>query len=539
MGGHQTPKLERLSYGRVRIFIAFYGRSCSGEHAGVRAPRQGVNWWGMNTRVLPLIALTIGFAFPAASQTAHTIVGIKGWQFTLNGQPTYTAAGGFPNADPKLAGLLLNVRAVQAVFDDANYPQNGSKERPYDSNTMGKVAFDYPDGKWDPERNTREFVEALPSWRKCGLLAFTVNLQGGGPTDGNYGESGPMQPHNNSGFDPDGNLKPAYAKRLESVIAAADKLGMVAVVGFFYQGEDERVKIAPDNRYARAAITHGVQFLKSLPYRNILVEINNETSVKGYSHPILQPDGAVEAVQLAKSIAGGRIPVSMSWSGGIQPKGSRGDQAIRAVDYIMFHTNGKSPEEVHEAIHAMRRWAGYDRPLIVNEDGVSTFNLHAAVEEHTSWGYYDQGWNNYRDGFQSPPANWRINTPLKWLYFEQVAKLTGSTIPARPDYADGESPIVKVIGLAAGQSLSGPAWIEAIVEDRHARWPIKRVEFFLDGEPYSYRRNAPFLLGGQEWWDSKSIAPGKHVLRVVAYDMRGPRFTEACAIEEIPFEIAK
>ncbi|MCL4401233.1 MAG: hypothetical protein M1436_01025, partial [Acidobacteria bacterium] len=484
-------------------------------------------------RSLLLLLLTA----PLFSQT--TVVGIRGSQFTINGHPTYTGASGFPGADTNLTGTLLNVRAVQALFDDANYPGSGSRAHPYSSNTMGAVAFDYPDGKWDPERNTREFIDALPSWRRCGLLAFTVNLQGGGPTDGNYGERGPAQPHDNSGFDPEGNLKPAYAKRLEKVIAAADRLGMVAIVGFFYQGEDERVKITPDERYVRAALTNGIEFLKSLPHRNILVEINNETSVRGYSHPMLQPDGAVEAVRLARKVAAGRLPVSMSWSGGIQPKGSRGDQAIRAVDYVMFHTNGKTPEEVHESINAMRRWAGYDRPLLINEDGVSTFNLHAAVEERTGWGYYDQGWNNYLDGFQSPPTNWKISTPVKWLFFEQVARLTGSPAPPMPDYQSKEAPVVKLLGLSAGQVLSEPAWIEAVVKDRDSRWPIKRVEFFLDGKPYSYRKNAPYMLGGQEWWNPSALEPGKHQLRVAAYDMRGPRFTETCTILDVPFSVER
>ncbi len=472
-----------------------------------------------------------------AAQT--TRVGIRGSLFTINGEPTYTPAEGFPRADTNLTGTLINIRAVQAVFDDANYPHQGSRSHPYQSNTMGAVAFDYPDGPWDPERNTREFIGALPDWRRCGVLAFTVNLQGGGPTDGNYGERGPTQPHLNSGFDEEGNLKPAYAARLKKVISAADRLGMVVIVGFFYQGEDERIRIAPDNRYVRAAIRNGVRFLRSLPYRNVLIEINNETSVGGYSHPVLQPDGAVEAVTLAKQEAAGEFPVSMSWSGGIQPKGSRGEQAIRAVDYVMFHTNGQSPEQVHETIQAMRRWAGYGRPLLINEDGQSAFNLHAAVSERVGWGYYDQGWNNYRDGFQSPPTNWGISTPLKWLFFEQVARLTGSEVPPRPDYRDDEASRIKLIGLEPGQVLRDRAWIEAVVEDRHPRWPIKRVEFYIDGKPYSYRRNAPFLLGGQEWWNPAELAPSPHTLRVAAFDMRGPRFTETCTILEVPFVIER
>ena len=35
------------------------------------------------------------------------------------------------------------------------------------------------------------------------------------------------------------------------------------------------------------------------------------------------------------------------------------------------------------------------------------------------------------------------------------------------------------------------------------------------------------------------IAAGEHVLRVVAYDQRGPRFTDVGAIVEIPFAVEK
>ena len=212
---------------------------------------------------------------------------------------------------------------------------------------------------------------------------------------------------------------------------------------------------------------------------------------------------------------------------------------MRAVDYVMFHTNGQTPEEVHQSIQAMRRWLGYDRPLIINEDGVSTFNLHAAVQEHVGWGYYDNGLTNYRDGFQAPPVNWKINTPAKWQFFEQVARLTGSPIPSKPDYAAADTPEIELFGLKPGQVLKDRVWIEAIVHDRHPRWPIKRVEFFIDGAPYSYRRNAPFLVNNQEWWDLVDVPAGPHVLRVVAYDQRGPRFTELCSMVEVSFTVEK
>jgi hypothetical protein len=97
--------------------------------------------------------------------------------------------------------------------------------------------------------------------------------------------------------------------------------------------------------------------------------------------------------------------------------------------------------------------------------------------------------------------------------------------------------VITIFGLKRGQVLTKPSWIEAIVQDKHPRWPIHRVEFFIDGKPFSYSRTAPFMLGNREWWDPRDLTLGAHTLRVVAYDLRGPRFTETCAIEEIPFTV--
>jgi hypothetical protein len=54
---------------------------------------------------------------------------------------------------------------VQGIFDDLN-PETRS-------------LWDYRDVPWDAERNTREFVAAMPEWRDHGLLSLTINLQGG------------------------------------------------------------------------------------------------------------------------------------------------------------------------------------------------------------------------------------------------------------------------------------------------------------------------------------------------------------------------
>src|SRR5215475_10470218 len=149
----------------------------------------------------------------ASAQKGGTEVSIRGNQFFINGKPTYA---GRTYKGMKIEGLLMNVRAVQATFDDLN-PATRSK-------------WAYPDtGKWEPQRNVREFTAALPEWRRHGVLAFTINLQGGSPEG--YSRE---QPWENSAIDPEGNLRPAYMERFARILERAEQLGMVAIVGYFY-----------------------------------------------------------------------------------------------------------------------------------------------------------------------------------------------------------------------------------------------------------------------------------------------------------------
>src|SRR5512142_3130470 len=157
-------------------------------------------------------------AHGAASRERRTRVEIDGQRFLINGRPTYE---GRTYRGMNVEGLLMNSRMVQGIFDDAN-PATRSRWR-------------YPDtGKWDPERNTREFVAAMPEWRRHGLLSLTVNLQGGSPEG--YSKT---QPWINSAFKPDGTLKRDYLDRLERILDRADELGMAPIVGLYYFGQDQ------------------------------------------------------------------------------------------------------------------------------------------------------------------------------------------------------------------------------------------------------------------------------------------------------------
>ena len=201
---------------------------------------------------------------------SKTTVSIKDNQFYINGDLTYK--GRYWNGN-KIEGLLLNSRMVQGIFDDSN-PETRDK-------------FIYPDTKkWDAERNTNEFITSMPEWRKFGLLAFTLNLQGGSPVG--YGSMGCI----NSAFDEKGNLKTPYIERFERILNKADELGMVVILGFFYFGQDQHL----ENEQAIINATNNItNWILNKGYKNILVEINNECNVH-YHYKILQPERIHELI---------------------------------------------------------------------------------------------------------------------------------------------------------------------------------------------------------------------------------------------------
>jgi hypothetical protein len=341
-----------------------------------------------------------------------TEVSIVGGAFHINGAPTYA---GRTFHGHRIEGLLLNSRMVQGIFDDRN-PE-----------TRGRWA--YPDASaWDADRNTREFVAAMETWRRQGLLAFTINLQGGSPQG--YSRD---QPWHNSAFEPDGGLRSDYLQRLELILDRADELGMVAILGLFYFGQDERIA---DEAAVLRAVDNAVAWIYDRGYRNVLIEINNECNVR-YDHLVLQPERVhelIERVQRTPPPADrGRLLVSTSYGGGTVPK----DNVIRTADFLLMHGNGVSdPERIAAMVREVRTSSHYRGvPILFNEDDHFDFdqprnNFVAALSEYCSWGYFDPGESNYRDGYQCPPVNWGVNTERKQAFFALVSEIAGVDSPA-------------------------------------------------------------------------------------------------------------
>ena len=355
---------------------------------------------------------TFAAALPAALSTleakpSRTHVTIDQDAFRINGKLTYA---GRSYKGMKIEGLLLNSRMVQGTFDDEN-PET-------------RARWAYPDTKkWDAERNVNEFLAAMPVWRKHGLLGITVNFQGGSPEG--YSKA---QPWENNTFNPDGSLRAPYLARIKRILDKADQLGMVAIVGYFYFGQDQRLK---DEAAVKKAVENATGWLLERENRHVLVEVDNECNVKAYDHPILMPDRVHELINVVKGMTakGQRLLTGTSYGGGAVPQ----PNVVKSSDFLLIHGNGvKDPNRISEMVRQTRQVEGYrPMPILFNEDDHFDFdqpknNFTAALSEYCGWGYFDPGKNDYTDGYQSMPVNWGLNTPRKQAFFRLLKEVTGA-----------------------------------------------------------------------------------------------------------------
>ena len=354
-----------------------------------------------------------------------TEIRIERDQFYINDKPTYPD---IVDRGYKIEGLLFNSRMVQAIFDDSN------------PDTV--VNWRYPDsGVWDAERNVSEFCAALPEYRRHGLLAVTVGLQGGGSV---------YRPeiydhYNNSAFEPDGKIKPAYFDRLLRVIQAADTVGMIVIVNYFYVKHARKLESENVVRRVTAEVT---EWLLHTGHRNLLVDVANE-SANWWNVPYFQPDSIHKLIEIVQqtTVHGHRLLAGSSTSGG---EGLPSGRWQEVEDFHMPHGNGLKPDALRAKLRrfkARESFQTHPKPILINEDSVFLENLEAAVDEYASWGFYHQGYgSHYKDlsdwtvqeregryedlsGFQTVPINWSINDPWKKTFFERLKKITHSGNP--------------------------------------------------------------------------------------------------------------
>lgn len=297
----------------------------------------------------PLMAALLDAPAPAslsseavASQAAyqpHTQVTIRDARWRLNEHPTYPGS--------PAEGLLMNVRMVNAVFED--------RERP----------------GFDAEANTSEFIARIPEYVRSGMRAFTLCLQGGMP-----GYEGAV----NSGFNPEGSLRDSYLQRLRRVVEACDREGAAVILSCYYQRQDQ---ILRDEAAVRRGVVNVATWIRDHGFRNVLLEIANEFGHPGFDHPCLRTaEGIAELIELARRTAPDLLVAASGLGDGTLP-----ERVARASDYLLVHFNGTQIDEMPARMAALEK---YRKPVVCNEDektgdeGAQAAEM--CVKSGASWG---------------------------------------------------------------------------------------------------------------------------------------------------------
>ncbi|MBE0542618.1 MAG: serine hydrolase [Verrucomicrobia bacterium] len=277
-----------------------------------------------------------------------TKLSIQDGQWHFNDTITYRGS--------RAEGLLMNVRMVNAVFEDAKRPE------------------------FDAEANADEFIARIPGYVTSGVRAFTLNLQGGMP-----GYEGAV----NSAFNPDGSLREAYLKRVGRVVEACDQAGAAVILGCFYQRQDQALR---DADAVRAGVSNVVSWITNRGFAHVALEIANEFDHGGFDHRLLKTaEGQVELIQLAKQLAPELLVATSGLGHGRIP-----DRVAEVSDFILIHFNGTPLDKIPERVAALKK---FNKPVVCNEDDKSGADGAAAarlsVANGASWGLMLQRLNQH------------------------------------------------------------------------------------------------------------------------------------------------
>jgi len=116
------------------------------------------------------------------------------------------------------------------------------------------------------DRAANDLIEHLPIYRAHGLNTVSVFFMGS-----RFGDV--------KGYRPDATLDPVYAARMGRIIEAADRQGMIVVVGCLYWSTSRAKEDLVGHwkqEDANRAVANTVRWLRRNDYRNVFVDVDNE-----------------------------------------------------------------------------------------------------------------------------------------------------------------------------------------------------------------------------------------------------------------------
>ena len=269
--------------------------------------------------------------------------------------------GAVPHPGSPAEGLLVNVRMVNSVFEDAG-----------PAPPAALIGF-------DPAANTDRFIARIPDYAAHGIRAFTISLQGGMP-----GYEGAV----NSAFNANGSLRGAYLERVSRVIRAADENNCAAILSCLYQRQHSHPRALESVAAIHAAVTNAAKWVLAEGFSNVVLEIANEFAHAGYANwPdgewLRSPAAQVELIQASKAAAPGLI-VTTSGMG----NGDMFEPVARAGDCTILHFNNTETDAIPGCVEASR---AYGKPVVCNEDEktgpVGAEAARLAIISGAGWGF--------------------------------------------------------------------------------------------------------------------------------------------------------
>jgi len=165
----------------------------------------------------------------------------------------------------KLKQLILTVfifGVFQSLFA-GNYVFSVKGTKTYLNNQEIQVAGLRCSNALYSEKSAADLIKHLDELKSYGVNTVSVFVMGS-----RYG--------NFKGYLEDGSLNPIYSKRLTKIIKAADKKGMIVLVGCLYWGGSSAKWESWTQKEANAAVANTVKFLKENNFRNVFIDVDNE-----------------------------------------------------------------------------------------------------------------------------------------------------------------------------------------------------------------------------------------------------------------------
>ena len=259
----------------------------------------------------------------------------------------------------KVRGSLALLRVSQALFDD-----EWLDERTF-----------------DPEANTDRVIEALATYKDYGIGGIVVGLQGEDPgysaeangvKRGSSADLGEKSGALVSAYRPDGTLKPDWLARLDRLIEAANRQGLVVCLVLFQQDQDE-VLSSPEA--VVAAAKNVARHLVARDARNVIIDVADawDEPQGRWDHRRFIPryvEYLIRSVRHEFQHADFSLPIgASSGSGMLYPI-----SLARICDVVLLQGNGRSAAD---KLARSRQFKQYGRPVLM----VSDSNGSAATME--------------------------------------------------------------------------------------------------------------------------------------------------------------